>query len=579
MGTASTKSHNRKKNRRSEIAPPKMTLPQVSSSPQARDLSDRTWLICGLFIMAGAAILRLYDLSLVPFHHDEGVNGNFLVRLVREGFYHYDPANYHGPTLYYFSAVIPWILRFLFGESAQNNYGLNTVSVRLVPALFGLGTIWLVLLMRRRMGKVGALCAAALIAVSPGAVYLSRYFIHETLFVFFTLGIVVAGLKYFEVGNPVYLVLASVSAALLFATKETAVISAAVLAIALATTHLYGWLRNSFFRENRRDRKQGRSESGRKTSPHTRAPERLGGRRKLALLGLIAIIIFVGVNVFFYSSPRSPFTSSPSFFTNYPKGVYDAVKTFEFWTKTGKEMHVHPIPTYVWWLLQQEPPLIFFGTIGAALIVWRPRNGFALFSALWAFGLLAAYSLIRYKTPWLLLNFVVPLALISGYALQFLYDWGMGGIRLIIAIMLPAVAISGYKTVDLNFFNFDNDAQSYVYVYAHTRREMLAMVDEIERVAQRTKRGTKTGLTIVSSDYWPLPWYLRDYTGVGYHGRMTSSTEPVIVASESQGAEVQANFGDSYQQVHSGFNSAGSYPLRPGVNLLLYVRRDALKQL
>jgi uncharacterized protein (TIGR03663 family) len=566
VGTVSTKSRNRKKNRRSEVAPPKITPADVSRSPQTRDLSDRTWLICSVAIMAVGAVFRLYNLALVPFHHDEGVNGNFLVRLVREGFYHYDPANYHGPTLYYFSAIVPWILRSLLGQSAQNTYGLNTVTVRVVPALFGLGSIWLVLLLRRRIGTVGTLCAAALLAVSPGAVYLSRYFIHETLFVFFTLGLVVAGLKYFEVGNPVYLLLASLSAALLFATKETAVISVAVLAIALVTTHLYLWLWNRLIRENQRGRKQRRSERGRKTDLQISAVKRLGGATKLAILGLMAIIVLVGVNVLFYSS----------FFTNYPKGIYDAVKTFEFWTKTGREAHVHPITTYVWWLWRQEPPLIFFGTIGAALIVWKPRNTFALFSALWAFGLLAAYSLIRYKTPWLVLNFVVPLAVISGYALQAFYDWALGEIRLVIAIMLLAVAISGYKTVDLNFLNYDNDAQSYVYVYAHTRREMLALVDEIEKVAERTKRGSKTGITIVSSDYWPLPWYLRDYTGVGYHGRMTTSTEPAIIASESQVAEVQANFGDRYQQVHSGFNSAGSYPLRPGVNLLLYVRRDAV---
>jgi uncharacterized protein (TIGR03663 family) len=566
VGTASTKSRNRKQNRRSEVASPKITAQDVSRPPQMRDLSDRTWLICSLFIMAVGAMLRIYNLSLVPFHHDEGVNGNFLVRLVREGFYHYDPANYHGPTLYYFSAIVPWLLRLLFGESAQNKYGLNTVTVRLVPALFGLGTIWLVLLLRRRIGTVGTLSAAALLAVSPGAVYLSGYFIHETLFVFFTLGVVVAGLKYYEVGNPLYLMLASVSAGLLFATKETAIISAGVLAIALATTHLYRWLWNRIFRESQMARKQRRSERGRKTGPQTSVLQRLGGAKKLTLLGLIAIVVFLGVNVLFYSS----------FFTNYPKGVYDAVKTFEFWTKTGKEMHVHPITTYVWWLLRQEPPLILLGTVGAALIVWRPRNAFALFSALWAFGLLTAYSLIGYKTPWLVLNFVVPLALISGYAIQAFYEWGLGEIRLVIAIMLLAVAISGYKTIDLNFFNYDNDAQSYVYVYAHTRREMLALVDEIEKVAERTNLGNKLGITIVSPDYWPLPWYLRDYTGVGYHGRMTSSTEPVIIASEAQGAQVEADFGDLYQQVPSGLNSAGSYPLRPGVNLLLYVRRDSL---
>jgi uncharacterized protein (TIGR03663 family) len=564
VGTASTKSHNRKKTRRSEVVT-KTTTPEVPVLPQPREISDRRWLLCSFLIMAVAAILRLYDLSLVPFHHDEGVNGNFLVRLVRDGFYQYDPANYHGPTLYYFSAIVPWILRLLFGEAAQNAYGLNTVTVRAVPALFGLGTIWLVLLLRRRIGTIGTLCAAALLAVSPGAGYLSRYFIHETLFVFFTLALVVAGLKYYEAGNPVYLFLASVSAALLFANKETAIISAGVLAIALATTRVYLWLWEQLFL-NQRNRKQRRAGRDRKESLQTSALEKFGGPMQVILLSVAAIIVFVLVNVLFYSS----------FFTNYPKGVYDAVKTFEFWTKTGKEMHVHPMTTYVWWLLRQEPPLICFGTVGAALIVLKPRNTFALFSALWAFGLLAAYSLISYKTPWLVLNFVVPLALISGYALQVVYDWALGEVRLIVAVMLLALAVSGYKTIDLNFFNYDNDAQSYVYVYAHSRREMLALVDELEKVAKRTNRGTKTGITIVSPDYWPLPWYLRDYTAVGYHGRMTSSTEPVIIASESQGAEMQANFGDSYQQINSGFNSAGSYALRPGVTLLLYVRRDAL---
>ena len=259
MATASTKSRNRKKERRTEAAT--KVIPQTAAAlPQSHDLSNRAWLVSSVVIMGVAAVLRLYDLALVPFHHDEGVNGNFLVRLVREGYYHYDPANYHGPTLYYFSAVIPWILRFLSGTSAQNAYGLNTVTVRLVPVGFGLATIWLVLLLRRRIGTVGALCAATLLAISPGAVYLSRYFIHETLFVFFTLGIVVAGLKYYDTGKSLYLLLASISAALLFATKETAVISVAVLAIAWITKELYLWMLNGFRRKTSKGSKQRRAE-------------------------------------------------------------------------------------------------------------------------------------------------------------------------------------------------------------------------------------------------------------------------------------------------------------------------------
>ena len=561
MSTVSTKSRNRKKSRAQTVSPAaSATASAATPEPHSSDLSDKRWRICSLFILGVAALFRLYHLDLVPLHHDEGVNAYFLVRLVREGIYQYDPTNYHGPTLYYFASLIPWTLGFLFGTGAQNTYGLATVTIRLVPALFGLATIWLVLLLRRRLGTIGALSAAALLAISPGAVYLSRYFIHETLFVFFTLGLVVAGLKYYEEGNPVYLFLASISAALLFATKETAIISVAVLAIALVITLLYARLRNRFSCPGNR---KGNTLEPRQGDRAKDVIERLGGPTILTVYVVGAIAVFIGVNVIFYSS----------FFTNYPRGVYDAVKTFEFWAKTGKEAHVYAMHTYVWWLLRQESPLLILGTVGVALVVWKPRNAFALFSGLCAFGLLAAYSLISYKTPWLTLNIIVPLSLIAGYTLQVIYDKGLCQPRLIIATTVLATAVSGYQTIDLNFFNYDNDDTYYVYVYAHTRREMLALLEEINRVAQRTKQGGQTGITIVSPDSWPLPWYLRDYTRVGYHGRMTSSEEPIIIASESQGAEVEATFGDRYSQVNSGFNSAGSYPLRPGVNLLLYTQR------
>ena len=46
--------------------------------------------------------LRFYNLPLKPLHSDEAVNGLFLTRLVVPPHqYRYDPANYHGPTLFY----------------------------------------------------------------------------------------------------------------------------------------------------------------------------------------------------------------------------------------------------------------------------------------------------------------------------------------------------------------------------------------------------------------------------------------------------------------------------------------------
>jgi uncharacterized protein (TIGR03663 family) len=388
---------------------------------------------------------------------------------------------------------------------------------------------------------------------------------------------------------------------LLFATKETAIISVGVLAIAFVMSLLYFALNRSLSGGNRKRRRQAYPEDDQDGTFIQRA----GGLRVIIVWLLVSIVVFMAVNVLFYSS----------FFTNYPKGVSDALKTFQFWTKTGKEAHVHPFATYVWWLLLQESPLLILGAAGAVLAILKPSRPFALFAALWAFGLIAAYSLIAYKTPWLALNFIVPLALTSGVTIEWLYDslGRMLGTRArvvaVVAVILfsigplPGMArafaqvadtspfpglitglasvepkwktfIPGYQTIDLNFINYDNDDGYYVYVYAHTRRETLKLVDEINRLAERTHQGGDTGITIVSPDYWPLPWYLRDYGRVGYFGHMTPSTEPIIIASQSQAAEVQSTFGDRYQQIHSGVNTLGSYPLRPGVDLLIYARRE-----
>lgn len=559
-------------------------------------MDERTWFIAVTAILVLAAILRLYNLDLVPLHHDEGVNGNFLVRLVHDGYYHYDPANYHGPTLYYFAAVVAWILRPIVGPNAS----LTTNGIRIIPALFGLATIALVFTLRRNLGTIATLSAAFLLAVSPGAVYLSRYFIHETLFVFFTLGLVVALIKYFEELNAAYLILAAISAALLFATKETAMISVAVLLIALVVTKVYRLLWRSI--GGATNQKKGR------TDDYRTFFEKAGGSSKLTVWLVLALAVSASVYVLFYSS----------FFTNYPQGVYDSLKTFQFWTKTGQEAHKHPPATYIWWLVQQESPLLVLGALGAVVAVLKPTKSLALFSALWAFGLIAAYSLIAYKTPWLSLNFIVPLALASGVAVDWFYEelargqvskhlrwYAIAGLLLVAIGPLAGLArifdetafemssdtfkslvsvpihwktfIPGYQTIDLNFLNYDNDNRYYVYVYAHTRRETLKLLDEIDKVAERSHQGKDTGITIVSADYWPLPWYLRDYKRVGYHGHMTPSNEPIIIARQDQAAEVETTFGDGYQQIQSGFNSAGSFPLRPGVDLLLYTRRELVR--
>src|SRR5687767_475183 len=105
----------------------------------------------GALIIIAAAILRLYQLDLKPLHHDEGVNGYFVLKLIRERTYIYDPANYHGPTLYYFSLITCGYMNVLFGKA-----GVTAVALRLVPAIFGIATVWIVILLRRFIGYTAA---------------------------------------------------------------------------------------------------------------------------------------------------------------------------------------------------------------------------------------------------------------------------------------------------------------------------------------------------------------------------------------------------------------------------------------
>jgi uncharacterized protein (TIGR03663 family) len=521
------------------------------------------WRIYSLSILAVGAVLRLYNLTLVPLHHDEGVNGSFLLQVVHNGTYTYDPQNYHGTTLFYFAAIIPGTLRLLFGPTFADTHGLTIFNIRFVPAAFGIATIWLVLTLRRRIGTIAALGAAGLLAVSPGAVYLSRYFIHETLFAFFTLAVVVAGLKFYETARVVYLMLAAAAAALLFATKETAIISAGVLLIASASAVIFVKLRARFERTSRESPPGENAETAPAPLPaaNERFVKRVGGPTSLVIPAIAALSLFVAIHILFYSS----------FFTNYPQGVYASLSTFRFWTQTSRAVHGHPWWTYAWWLLKEESPLLMLGFAGLVIALWRGTNRFAIFTGLWAFGLIAAYSLIFYKTPWLMLNFVVPLSLISGYAFGEIYQRTQQPM-ITLAILITALTVAGYQMVELNFDHYDENA--YVYPYVHTVRDVFAMLDEVDRIAKLAGTGEETNIVVASQDYWPLPWYLAKYPNVKWPQHVDQFNQAIVILNMKQSEEFLGRNSLNYELTRGTIEHGGSYPLRPGVELLVFVRRD-----
>jgi len=517
-----------------------------------------------LFVVAVAiaAWLRFDQISLKPFHHDESVNSYFLMNLAAPGGqYKYDPNNYHGPTLYYFALV------------AVRIFGETDLALRLSPVLFGLLTVAMAWLLRRHLGTFGTPVAAFCLALSPCLVYYSRDFIHEMSFGCFSLGIVVGAWRYASSKKFTWLALMSASAGLLVATKETAIVNLAVMLIAILAAAVWDTARK-LVRERR-------------LTPAALVKELKGD---LAAIfpsldhALAAIIIFVFIYIFFYSSV----------FTN-KQGVTDYLRSISLWTRErSNKDHVKSFWYYFGILLKLELPLLAGSVLAGLLIVWRGTR-FWLFTAAWTLGTALAYSVIGYKTPWLMISFVIPMALVCGYAAEQLYQ-SLPSIPLRVlgaVVILIALIPCGWMAWKVNFEKYDDNGNEtgyfamlgkklelkpyvdgqYGYVYAQTDRGLLGLVEAVKNEAGKLPTGEDTGIYVAAPEYWPLPWYLRKYDKTAYTGNWPAAmgekpniSQPIVIANVNQQA---------YLDGVAGWRVASpAYNMRPGVELIIFVRDE-----
>lgn len=636
------------------------------------------WLISCAAITALAVALRFIHLGLKPFHHDEGVNGWFLTNLFREGVYKYDPENYHGPTLYYIT------LGFV------NVFGLETVPVRWSVAIWGVLMVVLAFWLRRYIGKTGALFAGLFLALSPGMVYISRYFIHEIFFVFLALAVVVAILQFigrdragpfavgwislilmvcflpstiylsamvgtpgstsrqvafvllfaleaalvflvvrmlltWQEGRPIYLLLAASSVSLIFATKETGFITLGTMLIAIGCVIIWQRLNASErMRTNPTNRliavfalpvilavyKYELVIDGIKWFSAEFINNEASGEPVsyfVAVLAILTIVVFAAFTVRYVQTVNEPsYLDDPSFerfnagmgngidlvlillssavafiyiwiifftsFFTYPEGVGKSIEAYAIWTKTGTKDHTQNGEfAYLRWMMEVDAPLLIMSTLGLLIALLFAKHRFAIFVGLWALGLFLGYSIIPYKTPWLMLSFTLPMCIAAGYAINELASSKELWSRVAAGVLgILSCVILAWQTYDLNFVRYDDERMPYVY--AHTDREFLDMVNAIEEFAELSGKGKEAKVQIVSPDYWPLTWYLRDYKNTAFHGRMASAdgAEVIVAKKNQQEAEVSRTFGGEYQLY-------GTYKLRPGVELVLLVRNDLAK--
>ena len=126
-------------------------------------------------ILALAAFLRFFLLAMKPPHFDEGINGWFVDQVMKNGFYRYDPTNYHGPLHFY--------VLLLF----QSLFGRNLWAIRLPVVLVSIACVWFAMKFEPVVGRNVSRIAALAMAVSPGFVFYGRYAIHEVWLQFFSM--------------------------------------------------------------------------------------------------------------------------------------------------------------------------------------------------------------------------------------------------------------------------------------------------------------------------------------------------------------------------------------------------------
>ena len=152
--------------------------------------SDFFFVVCILLLAAAALAIRVPWLSARPMHGDEANQAMKAGLLLESGVYRYDPSDHHGPILYWLTLPSLWLNGVQdFGHSSEFAY-------RIVPVVFGAGLILLLLLLADGIGRPAALTAGVLTAISPAMVFYSRYYIQETLLVFFTLATLGSAWRY-----------------------------------------------------------------------------------------------------------------------------------------------------------------------------------------------------------------------------------------------------------------------------------------------------------------------------------------------------------------------------------------------
>jgi hypothetical protein len=303
---------------------------------------------------------------------------------------------------------------------------------------------------------------------------------------------------------------------IMIATKETFFIFLVSWAIAVASVHIY----ESFFPTG---------------EPVNRdpAPE----FQNWLAVAIISVVVLTALYTGFYL---------------YMHGAVDMLTGLQVWTNTGsaaKTGHEKPFLYWIDLLRRYEWPCLI-GLVATPFVFFARTSNRALKTLVIAgFGLWLAYSIIPYKTPWLLMNFIWLLAFTAGaVAARMLPPFKLWrGLRTGAAVLtVGAILFSAGEMLRLNFRDYAKVDEPYVYV--QSTHQFKTVMDTIFAHTKKVPQDFNMHIFAMSRDPWPMPYLLERFPNLtwGHDVKVPIDSADVILADAEDKASVENRMKGEY---------------------------------
>ncbi len=479
-----------------------------------------------LAVLALAAGLRVWSLDLRPPHFDEGVNGWFVDQIQRNGAFRYDPTNYHGPLHFY----ALFLCKCLFGR--------NLWALRGPVVLAGVATVWLLLFPLRRFFPARTCVIAGLaMAVSPAFVYYHRDAIHETWLVLFLVMAFLGWVGLWQRRARADLWMAAAGMTGMVLTKETYAIHLGCALLAWPCAKIWG-----------------------EAFP-SHDPE-INRARPLAWWDVVlAVLSGLAAIVFFYSATFFHFEDL--------SGLY---RTFAAWASTGAENKGHLKPWAYWLgLMVRYEWFALLGVVAAFRYLLAAADSRLRGLSIYALGVLTAYTIIPYKTPWCVISITWPFLVLGAAWVAEWMDvvsisrWPVWLARAgAMTVVLGLGGASAFRAGRLNFHDYANEHEAYVYV--QTAENLSNFTEPVLDLARADAKNLHLRGFVVAKSSYPVPWLLGDFTRVGYYRPrrpLPAETPDFVLVTRDRLAEVEARLNEPYfkemVQLYPGAPNAYSF--------------------